>query len=74
MDALTTGKHLLATNEKIKGIADSLAKKKLGNFPAEHVTTYRVLLIRHGIEGTLLRRHLIYTRTALVSTPSDEPR
>ena len=69
MNALATGKHLLATNEKIKGVADFL--EKVSDFsPAEHVTTYRVLLVRHGIEGTLLRRHLVYVKTSLVSTPS----
>ena len=73
MDALATGEHLLATNEKIKGIADFL--ESISKFSlAERVTTHRVLLIRHGIERTLLRRHLVYVKAPLVSTPSVERR
>ena len=71
MDALATGEHFLATNEKIKGIANFL--ESVSNFSlAERVTTDRVLLVRHGIERTLLRRHLVYVKAPLVSTPSVE--
>ena len=69
MDALATRKHLLAPDEEIERIADFLEGKLVIIPGRADDSTYWVLLIRHGIEGTFLGRHLVCVKTAIVSLP-----
>jgi len=70
VDALTTGEYLLPTDEEIEGIGDFLEGKSIPPPPTEYVKTNQVLIIGHGVKGTLLGRHLVYMRTVIHGQPA----